>query len=227
APSASHPLGCDPLGRDILARLGAGVRLSVLVASIVVVATACIGTAVGIAAGWFGGWWEMLLMRVVDVVLAFPGLLLAIALAAAFGAGVDKLVVALVCVGWTGFARLARVQVRSLKTQAFVQAELALGAGLWRTARTALMPNIAAPLLVEASFAFAGAIVGEAGLSFLGVGAQPPTPSLGVMIREGASYMLSAPMLGVWPGVVLAGLVLASNLAGDALRDRLDVRTQR
>jgi len=222
--SMAHPLGCDALGRDVLARLAEGLILSLGVGLVVVGIGAFLGIGVGLAAGWFGGRVDSLLMRLADIVLSFPGILLAIALAAMLGPGVDKLVMALVAVGWVGFARLSRAQVLSLKATPFVDAAVACGSGTAYIGVRHLLPNIAAPLLVEASFGLAAVIIGEAGLSFLGIGVQPPDASLGTMIREGTSLMLVSPLLVVWPGVVLFALVMAVNLLGDALRDRLDVR---
>ncbi|RMH60144.1 MAG: ABC transporter permease [Zetaproteobacteria bacterium] len=223
--SAEHWLGCDGLGRDVLARLAEGLRLSLLVGANVVLLGFAVGTAVGICAGWFGGWLDALLMRLVDVVLAFPGILLAIALAAMLGPGIGNLILALAAVGWVGFARLARGQVLVLRHAPFVQAAMAAGVSPLAVAWRHLLPNIAAPLLVEASLGLAGVVIGEAGLSFLGVGVQPPEASLGSMIREGTRVMLVHPWLVVWPGVALFCLTLAANLMGDALRDYLDVRT--
>lgn len=224
AGSAAHPLGCDALGRDVLDRLAEGLMLSLAVGLIVVGIGAFLGISIGIMAGWFGGRVDSLLMRLADIVLSFPGILLAIALAAMLGPGVDKLVLALVAVGWVGFARLSRAQVMSLKTMPFVDAAIACGSGTLYIGARHLLPNIAAPLLVEASFGLAAVMIGEAGLSFLGIGVQPPDASLGTMIREGTSLMLVSPLLVVWPGVVLFMLVMAVNLFGDALRDHLDVR---
>jgi len=222
--SVAHPLGCDALGRDVLARLAEGLGLSLGIGLVVVGIGATLGIFIGVAAAWFGGRVDSLLMRLADIVLSFPGILLAIALAAMLGPGVDKLVLALVAVGWVGFARLSRAQVMSLKNTPFVDAALACGSGSLYIGARHLLPNIAAPLLVEASFGLAAVIIGEAGLSFLGIGVQPPDASLGTMIREGTSLMLISPMLVVWPGVVLFMLVMAVNLLGDALRDQLDVR---
>lgn len=222
--SVAHPLGCDALGRDVLARLAEGLTLSLGVGLVVVGIGAFLGIGVGLAAGWFGGRVDSLLMRLADIVLSFPGILLAIALAAMLGPGVDKLVLALVAVGWVGFARLSRAQVLSLRATPFVDAAVACGSGSVYIGIRHLLPNIAAPLLVEASFGLAAVIIGEAGLSFLGIGVQPPDASLGTMIREGTGLMLVSPLLVVWPGVVLFMLVMAVNLLGDALRDQLDVR---
>jgi len=224
SPNSQHFLGCDALGRDVLARLAEGLKLSLFVGVLVVSLGALVGISLGMLAAWLGGWVDALLMRVADVVLSFPGILLAIALAAMLGPGVDNLILALVLVGWVGFARLSRVQTLSLKSSAFVDAARANGVGVVPIFYRHLLPNIAAPLLVEASFGLAAVMIGEAGLSFLGVGVQPPAASLGTMIREGSSLMLVQPMLVVWPGLVLFLIVMAVNLLGDAWRDRLDVR---
>ncbi|MDQ6996852.1 MAG: ABC transporter permease [Mariprofundus sp.] len=222
--NAVHLLGTDALGRDVLARLSEGLQLSVLVGLSVVLFGGMVGISIGMLAGWQGGWLDALLMRFADIVLSFPGILLAIALAAMLGPGIENLVMALVAVGWVGFARLARVQVLTLKSAAFVEAAIANGSAAPYIAVRHLLPNIAAPLLVEASFGLAAVIIGEAGLSFLGVGVQPPDASLGTMIREGSQLMLVTPALVIWPGLVLFALVMAANLLGDALRDKLDVR---
>ncbi len=222
--SMAHPLGCDALGRDVLDRVAEGVRLSAGIGVAVVACSAVAGIGAGLMAGWLGGWVDALLMRLADIVLSFPGILLAIALAAMLGPGVDRLVMALAAVGWVGFARLARAQTLSLKQSAFVEAARAAGSGGLRIGACHLLPNVAAPLLVEATFGLAAVMIGEAGLSFLGVGVQPPAASLGTMIREGSRLMLVAPTLVLWPGLMLFLMVMAVNLLGDALRDRLDVR---
>ena len=222
--SAAHPLGCDALGRDVLARLAEGLTLSLSVGVTVVLLGSVIGISVGVTAAWMGGWVDAVLMRVADIVLSFPGILLAIALAAMLGPGVENLVMALVAVGWVGFSRLARAQVLALKHAPFVEAAQAGGLSVPYIATRHLLPNIAAPLLVEASFGLAAVIIGEAGLSFLGVGVQPPAASLGTMIREETSLMLVEPLLVFWPGLILFMVVMAVNLLGDRLRDRLDVK---
>jgi len=225
--NASHLLGTDALGRDVLARLAEGLALSLLVGLMVVLFGGMVGISIGMIAGWVGGWVDALLMRFADIVLSFPGILLAIALAAMLGPGIENLVMALVAVGWVGFARLTRVQVLSFKSMPFVEAAIGNGSGVPYIAVRHLLPNIAAPLLVEASFGLAAVIIGEAGLSFLGVGVQPPDASLGTMIREGTRLMLVAPALVIWPGLVLFSLVMAVNLLGDTLRDKLDVRMEK
>ncbi|MDQ6989367.1 MAG: ABC transporter permease [Mariprofundaceae bacterium] len=222
--SPDHLLGSDALGRDILARLAEGILLSFSVALAVMLMCASIGISVGMLAAWHGGWVDSLLMRFVDIVLSFPGILLAIALAAVLGPGVDKLIIALAAVGWVGFARLTRAQVLSLRHAPYIEAAIASGQSAPHIAYHHLLPNIAPPLLIEASFGLAAVMIGEAGLSFLGIGIQPPDASLGTMIREGSQLMLIAPMQVFWPGLMLFLLVMAANIAGDALRDHLDVR---
>jgi len=222
--SLAHPLGFDALGRDVLARLAEGLQLSLSVGIAVILFGGTLGISIGMLAGWTGGWVDAGLMRLADVVLSFPGILLAIALAAMLGPGVENLIMALVAVGWVGFARLSRAQVLSLRAIPFVEAAVANGVSVPYIALRHLLPNIAAPLLVEASFGLAAVIIGEAGLSFLGVGVQSPDASLGTMIREGTRLMLVSPSLVIWPGLVLFSLVMAVNLLGDALRDKLDVR---
>ena len=225
--SSAHWLGTDALGRDTLSRLAEGVMLSFSVALMVISLCALIGITVGMISAWFGGWIDSLLMRFVDIVLSFPGILLAIALAAVLGPGIDKLVMALAAVGWVGFARLTRAQVLSLRHSPYVEAAIASGQSTGHIAVYHLLPNIAAPLLIEASFGLAAVMIGEAGLSFLGIGIQPPAASLGSMIKEGSQLMLVAPMQVFWPGLMLFLLVMAANIAGDALRDYLDVRSKR
>ena len=222
--STLHPLGTDALGRDLLARLAEGLQLSLTVGITVIALGGALGISIGMLSAWLGGWVDALLMRVADIVLSFPGILLAIALAAMLGPGVENLVMALVAVGWVGFSRLTRAQVLALKHAPFVEASLGSGSTAPYIAVKHLLPNIAAPLLVEASFGLAAVIIGEAGLSFLGVGVQPPNASLGTMIREGTSLMLVEPMLVIWPGLILFMLVMAVNLLGDRLRDYLDVK---
>jgi peptide/nickel transport system permease protein len=217
-------LGFDEVGRPVADRLIVGARTSLLVAVAVVAVAGAVGTLVGTLAAYVGGWADRALTTLVDVFMAFPGLLLAIALAGVMGPGLDNLVVALAAVGWVGFARLARAQVLSLRRREHVLAAQALGAGTLRIVRRHLLPLMAGPLIVEATFGLAGAVLAEAGLSFLGIGVQPPTASWGTMIREGVRYMLVAPHLVVAPGLALSAVVLATNLVGDWLRDRLDVR---
>jgi peptide/nickel transport system permease protein len=223
-PSASHLLGRDALGRDVLARLIGGARLSLAVGAAAVGLSLVVGVALGAIAGWCGGWVDEAIARVIDVLLAFPGLLLAIALAAMLGPSVRNVVVALAVLGWTAYARLTRAQIRALRRREVTDAALALGASPVRVVGRHLLPLAAPALLVQATFGLSAAIVAEASLSFLGVGAPPPTPSWGAMLDEGRQFMLVAPHLVIAPGIALAATVLALQLVGDGLRDLLDVR---
>lgn len=218
--------GYDELGRPLLDRVIAGGRISLMVAFMVVAVSAVVGTIVGAAAAWRGGAVDHVLVRIIDVFLAFPGILLAIALAGVLGPGVGNVVVALSAVGWVGFARLARAQVLSVRAREHVRAAVALGANDRRVLVHHVLPLIAAPLIVEATFAIAAVIIAEAGLSFLGLGVQPPTASWGSIVREGGRYMLVAPHLVIVPSIALFSVVISVNLLGDALRDYLDVRTR-
>mgnify|MGYP006275141241 CR=1 FL=1 len=220
-------LGYDQLGRPLWDRVVQGAQTSFWVAFWVVGFSALIGTSLGVWSAYLGGWVDRVFLKIVDVFLAFPGLLLAIALAAVLGPGIENVVLALVVVGWVGFARLARAQTLSLRRRDHVLAAKAMGVSDRRIVFRHLIPLMLAPLGVEATFGIAGAVLSEAGLSFLGLGVQAPDASWGSMIREGTRYLLVAPHL-VWaPGLVLMGVVLAVNLLGDHWRDRLDVRGHR
>jgi len=227
-PSASALLGRDDLGRSVAARVLAGARASLAVGAAVVACTALIGIAIGVVAAWAGGLTDLVLVRLIDVFLAFPGILLAIALSGLLGPGAGNVVIALAVVGWVGFARLARALALGLKGRDHVAVARALGTPtrliLWRH----VLPLMRGPLVVEVTFAFAAVIVAEAGLSFLGLGLQPPTPSWGGMIRDGTRYLLVAPHLVLAPGLALASVVVAINLLGDRLRDhwQLDTRVR-
>lgn len=224
-PTSESPLGNDDLGRPVLDRLLMGARTSFAAGIGVVALSALLGTLIGGTAAFSGGWLDLALVRIIDVFLAFPGILLAIALAGIMGPGIGNLIIALAAVGWVGYARLARAQILSLKQRDHVAAARALGAGPARILLRHLVPLAMAPLIVEATFGVAGAVIAEAGLSFLGLGVQPPQASWGSMIRDGVGYMLVAPHLVMAPGLAILLVVLSVNLAGDRLRDRLDVRS--
>ncbi len=217
-------LGHDDLGRPLLDRLVVGARTSFLVAVAVVSLSLVVGSLVGTASAWLGGVWDHVMVRVIDIFLAFPGILLAIALAGILGPGIENVVLALAAVGWVGFARLARAQTLSLKHRDHVQAARALGTRGGTIILRHLLPLLSAPLIVEATFGVASVVIAEAGLSFLGLGVQPPAASWGSMIRDGTRYMLVAPHMLLAPSVAMMLVVLAVNLLGDRLRDRLDVR---
>ena len=226
-PDAEHPFGRDVNGRDVLSRVIYGSRVSLLVGLVVVAATSIVGVLLGAAAGYRGGWADELLVRVMDILLAFPGLLLAIAIIALLGAGLDRVVLALCVTGWVSYARLARAQVLVQRELEYVEATRALGASPTRVVFRHILPNILSPLTVQATFGMGGAILAEATLSFLGLGVQPPTPSFGSMLLEGTQYMIlpAATHLMVFPGLAIFFVVLGFNLLGDGLRDMLDPRS--
>ncbi|ACT50215.1 ABC transporter permease [Methylovorus glucosotrophus] len=217
-------LGYDDLGRNILARLLSGAGVSLLVVGAVTLITLSIGTVLGLLAGFYGGWLDRLLMRITDIFLAFPGMLLAIAFAAVLGPGLNNLLLALCMTSWVGYARLTRAQALSLRQRQHVQASEALGASPWRLMRHHMLPLLAAPLVVEATYSMAGLVIAEASLSFLGLGVQAPQASWGSMLRDGVRYLLVAPHYVLATGISLMSLVLAINLLGDRLRDHWDVK---
>lgn len=217
APSRAHPFGCDALGRDLLARALWGARISLGIAAVVVSVSVIIGSLIGGASALAGGPIDELLMRTVDVVLAFPGILLAIALAAILGPGLVDLVIALAAMGWTGYARLVRGELLSLRERDYVIAAQGLGASPVRLLFFHLLPGVAAPIAVQASFGVGGIIIAEAALSFLGLGIPPPQPTWGGMLDEGRAFLLVAPHLTTVPGVAIGISVLGFNFLGDGL----------
>ena len=220
-PSAGHPFGQDRLGRDVFAAVAHGARASTLIALAVVSLTVLVGVAAGAAAGYLGGPVDLLIMRVVDILLAFPGILLAIALAAVLGPNLINLVVALSAMGWVSYARLVRAQVLTLREREYVAAARAVGAGPWRVIARHILPNALSPVIVQATFSAAGVIIAESSLSFLGLGPQD-VPTWGGLLSQGAAYLLYAPHIAFFPGLFIMLTVLSLNLVGDALRDALD-----
>lgn len=220
-PRVGHLLGQDRLGRDVLAGILYGGRVSLSVGLAVVGASLLVGTLVGFVSGYLGGWVDEAVMRLVDILLAFPGILLAIALAGILGPSLGNVVFALSVLGWVGFARLVRGEVLSLKEREFVVASRVLGAGPVRIALRHILPNLAGPLAVQATFSVAATILAESSLSFLGLGPQDVV-TWGGMLSEGVDYLLFAPHLALFPGLAIMGTVLGINVLGDAVRDRLD-----
>ena len=226
APSPAHWFGTDQLGRDLFSRLLFGARISLTVGLVVVASAGTLGTSIGLIAGYASGIVDEVLMRVTDVFFAFPPLILAMAIAGALGPSLNNAMIAIAVVLCPVYARLVRGQVLSLREREFVQAARCVGASTRRILWRHLLPNTLAPILVQASFDLGGAILSTAGLSFIGFGAQPPTPEWGVMISEGRKFISTQPWLSLLPGLAILFTVAAFNLIGDGLRDALDPHVQ-
>jgi peptide/nickel transport system permease protein len=222
-----HILGTDHLGRDLYARLAEGARISLLVGFGVTAIAMVIGVTFGMLAGYFRGWVDTVISGVVEFAWGFPLILIAVILTGAFGPGLKATVLAIGLINWAGFARIIRGEVLALREREFVQAARAIGAGHRRILLRHVLPNIVAPSLVMASYYVALAIIAEAGLSFIGMGAQPPLPSLGVMIADGRNYMLLDQWISTIPGIAIILIVMGLNFLGDGLRDVLDPRLRR
>ncbi len=221
-PSGAHLLGCDSNGVDVLSVLLYGARISLEVSLIVTLISVLIGLLVGSVAGYYGGWRDAFLMRVLDVVFAFPGTILAIALAAALGPSKGNLILCLSLTGWAGYARLVRGEVQAIRHLEYVEAARALGLGNFRILVMHLWPNIISPLLVAATFGVAGTILAEASLSYLGIGGPPGTPSWGQLLSFGRDVLLEAPHVATFPGMAIVLTVLGFHLLGEGLRKKLD-----
>ncbi len=222
-PGAGHPLGQDKLGRDILSQIIYGSRVSLVVGLVVVGISLLIGVSLGAAAGYFGGVFDTILMRTVDILLAFPGILLAVALAGILGPNLRNIILALCVLGWVGYARLVRGQVLAEMNKEYVLAARALGASHPRIILRHILPNCLAPVIVQATFGLAGVILAESSLSFLGLGPQD-VPTWGRLMNEGAQYLLFAPHVATFPGIAIMLAVLGFNFVGDGLRNRWDVK---
>jgi peptide/nickel transport system permease protein len=221
-PSKEHLLGLDDLGRDVFSRVVYGARVSLRVGFSVVVLASTVGILLGAIAGYFGGKVDTAIMRLSDMLLAFPGILLAIALVAVLGPSLNNVVLALSVIGWVGYARLVRGQILKVRQMEFVTAAEALGARSPRIIFRHLLPNVLSPVIVMATLGLAGAILAEAALSFLGLGVQPPTPSWGAMLTTGRQYLGLANHLAIYPGIAIMLAVMGLNFLGDGLIDALD-----
>lgn len=226
-PSLHHWMGTDELGRDIFSRILFGARISLLVSICVVLGCGTIGLTLGLSAGYTGGAFDRVVnLLLINAFLSFPGVLLAIALAAFFGPGIGKVILALIITGWAGYGRLARAQVLKVKESEYILAARSLGASPLRIMLRHLLPNILQPVLIQATIGMAGAILAEATLSFLGLGVLAPIPSWGAMLNDARSHLFDAPHMVVFPALAVMLAVLAFNLLGDAWRDWLDPRTR-
>ena len=221
-PSAAHWLGTDDQGRDILSRLLHGSRITLFVVTLVALLAAPIGLAVGTVAGYFGGWLDAALMRVTDIFLAFPRLILALAFVAALGPGIENAVLAIAITSWPPYARIARAETLTIRNADYIAAVQLLGASRWRIVWRHIMPLCLPSVIVRVTLDMAGIILTAAGLGFLGLGAQPPSPEWGAMIAAGRQYVLDQWWVAAGPGLAIFIVSLGFNLVGDGLRDALD-----
>lgn len=224
APSLAHPLGTDEIGRDILARMVWGARASLMAGVVSVVIAVALGLPFGLIAGYFGGWLDQVISRITDAMLAMPFLILAIALAAFLGPSLTNAMIAIGLSAMPIFIRLTRGQVLSVKTEDYVEGARAIGVNDFAIILRYILPNVFAPVLVQATLTIATAIILEAALSFLGLGQQPPAPSWGSMLNVAKNFLTQAPWMAWWPGAAIFLVVLGFNLLGDGLRDALDPR---
>lgn len=223
-PSAAHWFGTDEIGRDVLSRVVWGTRASLLAGVVSVSISLLLGVPIGLAAGFIGGAVDALISRITDAFLACPFLILAIALAAFLGPSLTNAMIAIGVSATPIFVRLTRAQVLNIKVEDYIEAARAVGNPPWRIALRHVLPNITAPVMVQATLAIAAAVIAEASLSFLGLGQQPPAPSWGSMLNTAKNFVDNAPWMAIWPGLSIFALVLSFNLLGDGLRDALDPR---
>ncbi len=225
-PGGEYPLGTDHLGRCIFSRVVFGIRISLFIGLVVVLLSALIGTILGGAAGYFGGVLDEAIMRVVDAVLSFPSIFLALAVIGFLGSGLSNLMLSIILVEWTGYARLVRSEVLSLQGREFLEAAKSLGASDLYIMSRHILPNILPSVLVMATLSVGYAILGAASLSFLGLGVQPPTPEWGSMMNDARPFIRSHPLIMVFPGTAITVTVLAFHLLGDGIREKLNPRSE-
>ncbi len=223
-PNEKHPLGTDQLGRDLLSRLVYATHVSITAAALATFMIMTLGVTIGAIAGYFGGIVDQAIMRIVDVLLSFPSLILTIAIAGILGPSLIHLVIAMTATGWVGYSRIIRGSVLSIKEKEFIEGARALGFGNLYIITRHIIPNVISPVIVIATIDMGHIILSITGLSFLGLGAQPPTPEWGTMLNEGRPFMETAPHLMIFPGLMIMITVLAFNFLGDGLRDALDPR---
>lgn len=223
-PSLEHPFGLDQNGADVFAQVVYGARVSLYVSVSVISFSVLVGLIVGSIAGYKGGWADQILMRFIDMLYAFPGFLLALALVAVLGPSVNNLILAMGLTSWTAYARLVRGEVLHLKTREYVQGAVAVGAGSVRILTRHIWPNLIGLVVVQATFGMAGTIITESGLSFLGLGAPPSVPTWGQLLNAGRRSIIEAPHISIFPGLAILSLVFGFNLLGDGLRDWLNPR---
>jgi peptide/nickel transport system permease protein len=224
SPSAKHLMGTDSVGRDLLSRIIYGTRVSLMIAVVVVLIEVLFGIIVGTAAGYLGRAVDEILMRFVDMLLAFPSIILALVILGLLGSSIMNLIIALTCVGWVKYARVVRGSILSIKKEMFIESARAIGCSSLRIATRHILPNIISPVIVMATLNMGTIIISIAGLSFLGLGVQPPTPEWGIMLSEGKPFMESAPHLMIFPGLMIMVTVLAFTFLGDGLLDILDIK---
>jgi peptide/nickel transport system permease protein len=222
--TSRHLLGTDSLGRDVLARLAGGVQISLIIVVLSVAIALVLGTIIGLVAGYYGGWFDAGVMRLADIQLAFPDILLILLVVSTLGAGVGTLIATLAIAGWVLYARVVRSQTMAVKHKEYIESAHSIGSSGGRTLFRHILPNISGQIIVIASFAAANIVLIESALSYLGLGVPPPRPSLGGMISDGQAYLSTDPWLSVVPGVAIFVIVVAVNLIGDWLRQILDPR---
>jgi peptide/nickel transport system permease protein len=225
APSWEHPFGTDSFGRDIFSRMMAGTQISLGVGASVAILSMVVGVALGLTAGYFGGWVDSLIMRLMDFLWAFPEIILTVGLVAIFGAGIRNIIIAISIAYLDDFARIVRADVLRLREEEFTVAARSVGASDWHIILHHILPNTMAPIIVQATFAVGLGILAESGLTFLGLGVDPATPTWGATLSEGRDFIRNAWWISVFPGLAIMITVLSLNLLGDSLRDLLDVRS--